>query len=45
MKIESHSEWMFQKIKLGFYNNQRNLNQLFSLPVFISGIGSGKLTK
>ena len=41
MKIESRSQWMFKKIKLGFYNNRSNLNHLFSLPVFISGIVSG----
>ena len=43
MKIESRSQWMFKKTKLGFYNNRSNLNPLFSLLVFISGIVSGKL--
>ena len=36
---------MFKKIKLEFYNNPRNLNDLFSLLAFISGIVSGKLAE
>ena len=41
MKIGSRSQWMFKKIKLGFYNNWSNLYHSFSLPVFISGIVNG----